>query len=82
MDGAPPVQVKPCPIRFAGMQPGQAMLIPTPHLVADYVRSIPTGEERDVPAMRQALARLAEAPLSRQHARVDPAAARSPGSTN
>ena len=33
-------------------------------------------------AMRQVLGRLAEAPLSREHARVDPAAARSPGSTN
>ena len=56
MDGAPPAQVKSCPVKFAGMEPGQAMLIPTPHLVADFVRTIPRGEARDVPAMRQALA--------------------------
>ena len=41
MAGAPPAQVKPCPIKFAGMMPGQTMLIPTPHLIADFVRTIP-----------------------------------------
>ncbi len=56
MAGAPPAQVKPCPAEFAGMSPGQAMLIPTPHLIADFVRNIPLGEQRDVPAMRAALA--------------------------
>ena len=56
MAGAPPAQVKPCPIKFAGMMPGQTMLIPTPHLIADFVRNIPRGEETDVPSMRTALA--------------------------
>ena len=55
-DGRRAAGLKPCPIKFAGMEPGQAMLIPTPHLVADFVRTIPAGEERDVPAMRSTLA--------------------------
>jgi hypothetical protein len=41
---------------FSGHQEGEKMLIPTPALVAAYMQSIPAGESRTVPQMRDDLA--------------------------
>ncbi|MES2595518.1 MAG: hypothetical protein V4662_09290 [Verrucomicrobiota bacterium] len=42
---------------YAGHGEGTQMLIPTPAIVAAYVQSIPEGESRTVPQMREALAK-------------------------
>ncbi|MGL4636816.1 MAG: hypothetical protein ACRCWF_12610 [Beijerinckiaceae bacterium] len=41
---------------FAGVPAGTDLLIPSATGVEDYLRSIPAGEIRDIPAMRKALA--------------------------
>jgi hypothetical protein len=55
-DKAEPL-VKPCPTKFAGMLPGQMMLIPTPRLLDAFLRTIPAGESLTVAEMREALAK-------------------------
>ncbi len=49
-------EVKPLDKPFGGQPAGARMLIPTPQLVADYVRQLPKGTRADVVAMRQDLA--------------------------
>ena len=41
---------------WAGMQPGQTMLVATPLIVDAYIRDIPHGETRTIPDMRDELA--------------------------
>jgi hypothetical protein len=41
---------------FAGLPAGAALLIPSPNLVAEYVREIPQGQARTIAEMRAALA--------------------------
>lgn len=41
---------------YAGQQPGSSMLIPTPAVVAAYVETIPQGESRSMPRLREDLA--------------------------
>lgn len=41
---------------WAGMQPGQTMLVATPLLVDQYVRAIPHGQTKTIPEMRADLA--------------------------
>lgn len=41
---------------YAGHAEGEMMLIPTPAVVAAYVESIPKGESRTMPQLREALA--------------------------
>ena len=41
---------------WAGMQPGQTMLVATPQMVDAYIRNIPHGETQTIPGMRQAMA--------------------------
>jgi hypothetical protein len=50
------VEIKPAPVSIAGMKAGEVMLVPTPKLIDDYMRSIPRGSHVDVKAMRNALA--------------------------
>ncbi|MCA3594624.1 MAG: hypothetical protein ING72_07285 [Methylobacterium sp.] len=45
---------------FAGVPAGKSLLIPSPVIIADYMRSIPAGEVRDIPRLR--------VDLSNQHA--------------
>lgn len=42
---------------WAGMQPGQTMLVATPMMVDTYIRSLPAGTSRTIPQMRDELAR-------------------------
>jgi hypothetical protein len=42
---------------FAGIKAGQMMFVGTPLLVNDYIRGIPHGEVRAIPALRNELAR-------------------------
>lgn len=42
---------------FGGLKVGQKMFVGTPQIVADFIRKIPYGTTRTVPAMRMALAR-------------------------
>jgi len=41
---------------WAGMRPGQTMLVATPLMVDAYVRDIPYGETKTIPEMREDLA--------------------------
>lgn len=41
---------------YAGHEPGARMLIPTPAVVAAYVATIPAGETRTMPQLREDLA--------------------------
>ena len=59
-----PHEVKPVPKDMVGMKKGQAMLIATPRIVADYVRKIPRGEMRDMPRMRGDLAKAYKAEVT------------------
>src|SRR5262249_27235922 len=52
-----PHQVKPAPMDIAGMKAGQIMLVPSPRIIDDYIRSIPKGTSLDVPTLRRRLAR-------------------------
>jgi hypothetical protein len=49
--------VKPAPIDIAGMKAGQIMLVPTPRLIAAFIRAIPKGSGMDVLTLRRELAR-------------------------
>jgi hypothetical protein len=49
--------VKPCPVAFAGMKPGQLMLVPTARLIDDFIRALPAGTSMTTQHMRQALAK-------------------------
>ncbi|MEO0881173.1 MAG: hypothetical protein AAFY34_00450 [Pseudomonadota bacterium] len=42
---------------FGGLKTGQTMFVGTPQIVADFIRKIPYGTTRNIPAMRMALAR-------------------------
>ena len=42
---------------FGGLKAGQKMFVGTPQIVADYIRNIPAGTTRTIPAMRMQLAR-------------------------
>lgn len=42
---------------WAGMQPGQTMLVATPMMVDAYIRSLPVGASRTLPELRAELAR-------------------------
>ena len=42
---------------WAGMQPGQTMLVATPQMVDAYIRNIPNGETQTIPGMREAMAK-------------------------
>lgn len=52
----PQVVVKKLDTPYAGQEPGVRMLIPTPAVVAAYVESIPEGESRSMPQLRDDLA--------------------------
>lgn len=41
---------------WAGMQPGQTMLVATPLIVDAYIRDIPHGQTKTIPEMRDELA--------------------------
>jgi hypothetical protein len=46
---------------FADIKAGETMLISTPRKIVEYINSIPKAENRDLPRMRQDLARMAGA---------------------
>lgn len=50
------VEIKPAPMSIAGMKAGEVMLVPTPKLVDEFMRSIPLGRHVDVKTMRKMLA--------------------------
>jgi hypothetical protein len=50
-------QVKPAPIDIAGMKKGEIMLVPTPHIIDAFIRTIPPGTSMDVKTLRHKLAR-------------------------
>lgn len=51
-----PHVVKPAPMAIAGMKAGQLMLVPTPRLVDDFIRTIPRGRALELKGLRAALA--------------------------
>jgi hypothetical protein len=59
-----PHVVKPAPIDIAGMKAGQIMLVPTPRMVDDFIRTIPAGQGMELKAMRSALARQFKAEVT------------------
>lgn len=44
--------------RFSDIQPGEVMLIPTPRIVDEYIRSIPKGVQTTIQQMRKDLAAM------------------------
>lgn len=59
-----PAIVKECPKDMMGMKAGQQMLIPSPSLIDETVRSIPRGELWDIPRLRTRLAEKSGADVS------------------
>jgi hypothetical protein len=51
-----PHEVKPAPIDIAGMKAGEIMLVPSPRLVDEFIRSIPRGASLEVAGLRKAMA--------------------------
>jgi hypothetical protein len=52
-----PHKIKPACTDTAGMKAGQIMLIPSPHIVDAFIRSIPAGASMSVKSLREGLAR-------------------------
>ena len=51
-----PHQVKPAPRDMAGMKAGQIMLIPTAHMIDDFIRKLPEGQSKHPRRLRAELA--------------------------
>ena len=49
-------EVKPAPMDIAGMKAGQIMLVPSPQIIEEFIRTIPRGQSMDVRTFRNALA--------------------------
>ena len=56
--------IKQLDTNFADMKAGDLMLISTPQKIAEYINSIPKGENRDLSQMRIDLARQAKADIT------------------
>ena len=54
-------QVKRLDFKFADMKEGEIMYISTPQKIAEYINSIPEGENRDILQMRHDLAKKVQA---------------------
>jgi hypothetical protein len=50
-------EVKPAPVDIAGMKAGQMMLLPTPRLIDQFIRSLPRGSSMTAKELRVTLAR-------------------------
>lgn len=59
-----PHQVKRLHANIAGMKEGQMMLIPSPRIVDDFIRRIPSGKSMDVKTLREKLARKYKAEVT------------------
>ena len=57
-------EVKPVPINIAGMKAGEIMLVPSAHLIDDFIRQIPTGQFMDVHTLRKKLAQQHQAEVT------------------
>lgn len=57
-------EVKPAPINIAGMKAGEIMLVPSAHLIDDFIRQIPTGQFMDIPTLRKKLAQQYQAEVT------------------
>ncbi|MBA8900120.1 hypothetical protein [Phyllobacterium sp. P30BS-XVII] len=57
LNASGPFEVKPVPVNIAGMKAGEIMLVPTPRLVDDFIRTLPKGRHMDVKTLRQAMAK-------------------------
>jgi hypothetical protein len=64
VSAAKPHQVKPAPMDIAGMKAGQIMLVPSPQIIADFIRTIPRGTSMDAKTLRQKLARKYKAEVT------------------
>lgn len=58
LTGSKPPHVAVLEKPFSGLKPGEAMFVPSPLLVRDYMLAIPFGERRTVPQMRAEMAAL------------------------
>ena len=56
--------IKQLDTNFADMKAGDLMLISTPQKIADYINSIPKGENRDLSQMRIDLAKQAKSDIT------------------
>jgi hypothetical protein len=64
LDGGQPAHVEVLNKQFGGAPEGAKMLIATPRLVDEYMRSVPSGERRTVAQMRRELAAAHRADIS------------------
>ena len=64
LDGGQPAHVEVLNKPFGGAFPGAKMLVATPRLVDQYMRSVPEGETRSVAQMRDDLAKAHGADIS------------------
>jgi hypothetical protein len=64
LDGGKPAHVEVLNKRFGGAPEGAKMLVATPRLVDEYMRSVPKGERRTVAQMRSELAAAHQADIS------------------
>lgn len=54
---ARPFEIKRAPIDIAGVRKGERMLVPSPHIVAEFIAAMPRGTTMDVKTQRARLAR-------------------------
>jgi hypothetical protein len=57
-------KVEPVEKAFAGLKPGQRMLVPTARIVRDYIAQIPRGKSRTIVQMREDLAKTHRAEVT------------------
>lgn len=57
-------EIKIVPINIAGMKAGEIMLVPSAHLIDDFIRQIPTGQFMDIPTLRKKLAQQYQAEVT------------------
>ncbi len=63
-ENARPHVVKPAPINIAGMKKGEIMLVPSPQIVAKFIRGIPRGKSMGIKTLRDRLARKYKAEVT------------------
>jgi hypothetical protein len=56
MKAARPHEVTRAPLSVGGVRKGEKLLIPSPQIIEDYIRTIPAGESRDIASLRKTLA--------------------------
>ncbi len=64
LNSSKPHEVKPVPRDMMGMKKGEMMLIPSPQIINNFIKSIPKGTSMDVKTLRKKLAKKHKAEVT------------------